>query len=121
MPVSVNVQWGVGSGWCRVAAISAGFLRESRRYILCGYGGTGGALCRELLRHGRRPAYIVDVHPGRQGMRIHGAPVVAPEEIGRLERLPIIASVAGAEARRKIRTWLREAGYEESIDFICAA
>jgi len=88
---------------------------------LWAYGGTGKALRRALLAYGKRPAYIVEVHPGRLGKTIHGAPVIAPQELAALRRCRVVASVAGAVARQQIRATMRAMGFEETRDFVCAA
>ena len=55
------------------------------------------------------------------GNTIHGSPVVPPEALRELPRGPLVASVAGAGPRAKIRAALAELGYRESRDFVCAA
>jgi glycosyltransferase involved in cell wall biosynthesis len=106
---------------CKAAFLAEGILAESTEYVLWGYGATGKALRRALLGHGRRPSHIVELHPGRLGTRIHGAPVIPPEALRGLRERPIIASVAGAGPREEIRGDLRRMGFREGIDFVCAA
>ena len=106
---------------CKAAFLVRGFLAASERYILWGYGHTGRAIRRALLEHGREPSHVVELHPGRLGNSIHGAPVVPPEAIPDLPRSPLLASVAGAVARSRIRAALREMGYLELEDFVCVA
>jgi len=106
---------------CKAAFLAAHFLAGSAEYVLWGYGATGRALRRALLVERRRMAYLVDVHPGRLGQTIHGAPVVAPDEIPRLPRRPLIVSVAGERPRRQIREALTTMGFRELEDFVCAA
>jgi hypothetical protein len=38
-----------------------------------------------------------------------------------VERLPIVVSVAGIEARGLIREEMRKQGFEEGVDYVCAA
>jgi glycosyltransferase involved in cell wall biosynthesis len=104
---------------CRSSAI--GFLSGGQRYILWGYGGTGRVLARELLRHGRRPSAIVEMHPGRIGNTIMAAPVIRPEELPEPGVLPLVVSVAGLGPRNLIRQDLVRRGWSETLDFICAA
>lgn len=106
---------------CRAAFLAGGLLARHSTYILWGYGGTGRALRRALLKHGKHPAFIVEVHPGRLGNRIHGAPVVAPEDLQGLPRRPLIASVAGETARCRIRALLDASRWQEGRDYVCAA
>jgi glycosyltransferase involved in cell wall biosynthesis len=106
---------------CKAHFLARGFLADSRRYVLWGYGATGRSLRRALLAHGKEPSHIVEVHPRRLGTRIHDAPVIAPEELRGLDAPPIIASVAGVGPREEIRAALRAMEFRELRDFVCAA
>jgi len=105
----------------RAAFLADGLLAGFDEYVLWGYGHTGRALRQALAARGKRPVAIVEMHPGRLGNRIHGAPVVPPEAIPGLPRRPIVASVAGAVARGLIRERLDALGLEELRDYACAA
>jgi glycosyltransferase involved in cell wall biosynthesis len=106
---------------CKAAFLAEGILAGSTEYVLWGYGATGKALRRALLVHGRRPSHIVELHPGRLGTRIHGAPVIPPDGLQGVRERPVIVSVAGAVPRHEIRADLRHMGFHEGIDFVCAA
>lgn len=106
--------------WLKALHLSRSFLRGEAEYLLWGYGGTGKALRRALAAHGHRPSHIVELHPGRLGQLIHGARVVAPEALRMLRDRRLIVSVAGAQARRKIRAALAVLGFRDD-DFVCAA
>ena len=101
--------------------LARGFLADSERYVLWGYGHTGRALRRALAKLGRTPTHVVELHPGRLGQTIHGAPVIPPDALASLPPHRIVASVAGEEARGLIRRFLRDLGHEELRDFVCAA
>ena len=106
---------------CKAAFLATGFLAGRDDYVLWGYGDTGRSLRRALMAHGKRPSHVVEVHPGRLGQTIHGAPVVAVEALPGLAGRPVVASVAGAEARRRIRDAMAAMGFRETCDFVCAA
>jgi glycosyltransferase involved in cell wall biosynthesis len=110
---------------CKAHFLAQGFLRErGDGYVLWGYGNTGRTLAKALLRHGKRPCAIIELHPGRLGQRIQGAPVLHPAELAAFmaaQRVPIIASVARAEPRREVRDALASLGYVELEDYVCAA
>ncbi len=106
---------------CKAAFLADGFLAGGDRYLLWGYGGTGRALRRALAAHGKQPSHIIEVHAGRLGNTIHGAPVVAPTAIPELPRRPLVASVAGITAREEIRAFLTGCGFVETRDYVCAA
>jgi len=106
---------------CKASFLAESFLARTENYILWGYGGTGRALRRALAALGRFPSHILELHPGRLGNRIHGAPVVSPSELPRLVRQPVVVSVAGAGPRSEIRQRLTDMGFTESRDYVCAA
>lgn len=106
---------------CRAHYLARDFLRDTQRYVLWGYGDTGRTLCRLLSAEGRDPTHIVELHPRRVGQVIRGARVIRPEELPRIEKAPIVVSVAGLEARRVIRKRLAEMGRLEGVDYFCAA
>ncbi len=101
--------------------LAASFLAGAREYLLWGYGNTGRKMRHALAEHDRHPAYILELHPGRLGNRIHGAAVVAPEALPRLPKLPLLVSVAGAVPRNQIRDRLRVLGWQELRDYVCVA
>ena len=106
---------------CKAAFLADQFLAGVDTYVLWGHGGTGRALRRALVAHGKRPSHVVEVHPGRLGQTIHGAPVVAPEALRTITGRPVVVSVAGAGPRRQIREALTTMGFHETRDFVCAA
>jgi hypothetical protein len=109
---------------CKAHFLAHGFLRAHDAYVLWGYGNTGRTLAKALLAHAKRPAAIVEVHPGRVGQRILGAPVLSPAALGAFmheRRLPIIASVARAGPRREVRAALASLGFVELEHYVCAA
>jgi glycosyltransferase involved in cell wall biosynthesis len=106
---------------CKAHFLADGFLKPHANYLLWGYGRTGRKLSQALRSHGKRPAKIVELHPGRLGQTIHGAPVVSPAALGPPRGTPLIVSVAGADARGLIRTELARLGWRECVDFVCAA
>lgn len=106
---------------CKAEHLAAGLLAGSDEYILWGYGATGRRLRNALAERGRKPSHIVELHPGRLGQRIHGAPVIPPDTLRRLRGRPIVTSVAGATARSEIRAALGAMDFVELRDFVCAA
>jgi cellulose synthase/poly-beta-1,6-N-acetylglucosamine synthase-like glycosyltransferase len=106
---------------CKACFLARGFLSARESYVLWGYGATGKALRAALCEHGKRPSAIVELHPGRIGTEIHGAPVIHPEELESRPLQPLVVSVAGAAARGEIRSALTALGYRELRDFVCAA
>src|SRR5262245_48581 len=110
----------------RITALKAhhlahGLLAAHDRYVLWGHGDTGRALRRALAELGKVPSHIVELHPGRLGQTIHGAPVVPPDAVRTLADMPLVASVAGIEARMEIRAFLDRLGRRETVDYVCAA
>jgi hypothetical protein len=106
---------------CKAHYLASGFLAAHDRYVLWGHGDTGRALRRALAAAGKTPSHIVELHPGRLGQTIHGAPVVAPDVLRDLPGVPVVASVAGLEPRTQIRAYLDGLGRRETLDYVCAA
>lgn len=106
---------------CKAAFLASGLLSARPEYVLWGHGDTGRALRRALLAHGKRPRYIVELHPRRLGQRIGGASVVPPTVLGLHRDLPVVVSVAGAVARGQIRAFLSAMGYVDGRDYRVAA
>ncbi len=106
---------------CKAEFLAQGPLAGGDRYVLWGYGDTGKALRRALARHAKTPAVIVELHPGRLGQRMDGVAVVPPAGLRDWHGLPLLASVAGAEARGQIRAALAAMGWVEGRDFWCTA
>jgi len=109
---------------CKAHFLAHGLLQASDEYILWGYGDTGRALSRALALQGKRPRAIIEVHPGRLGQRILGAPVLAPAALPALmreRRSPIVASVARPGPRGEVRAALDGFGFVELEDYVCAA
>lgn len=118
----VGAQYGLDRlAACKATFLASGFLANTDTYILWGFGDTGRTLYRALLQHGKHPSHVIELHPGRIGNVIHGAPVVTPEALPQLPRRPVIASVAGEGARRQIRAAMAQMGFRELSDFVCAA
>ncbi|MEM9173998.1 MAG: glycosyltransferase family A protein [Myxococcota bacterium] len=106
---------------CRAWHLSRDFLADAPAYLLWGHGATGKALRRELEALGHLPNAIVEVHPGRLGNEIAGAPVVPIDVLERRPPYPLVVSVAGSTPRGEIRARLATYGFREGIDYVCAA
>ncbi len=109
---------------CKAYYLAHNFLAGQSEYVLWGYGDTGKALCRALADYGKHPSQIVELHPGRVGQRIAGAPVIAPSALKELlsrRLVSIVVSVAGLEARSAIRKELAGFGLVEGSAYVCAA
>jgi glycosyltransferase involved in cell wall biosynthesis len=106
---------------CKAAFLASSFLADTDTYMLWGYGATGKALRRALLLYAKTPSHIIELHPGRLGQTIHGAPVIPPEALVRVPRRPVVVSVAGEKARHDIRDAMEAMGFVETHDFVCAA
>ena len=106
---------------CKAAFLATTILAAAETYVLWGFGHTGRALLHALRAHGKRPSHIVEVHPGRVGNIIHGAPVILPENLQNICGRPLIVSVAGELPRNRIRAALTAMGFIETRDFVCAA
>ena len=106
---------------CKAEFLARGFLAETDRYLLWGFGDTGKALADALAQHGKHPSAIIELHPRRLGQLIRGVRVVTPSVLPSLPRLPLLVSVAGLTPRTEIRAALAGMGFHELRDYVCAA
>jgi len=106
---------------CKAEFLAGGFLANTQRYVLWGYGETGKALADALARRDKHPSAIIELHPRRLGQLIRGVRVVAPNALPELPRQPLVVSVAGLKARTEIRNALSGMGFCETSDYVCAA
>lgn len=106
---------------CKADQLCRGFLRESERYLLWGFGDTGKALAAALAARGKHPSAIVELHPGRLGQLIRRARVVPPSALPSLPKQPLLVSVANIAPRTEIRAALAQMGFVECRDYLCCA
>lgn len=121
---------------CKVHHLLRGFLPEERPVVVWGAGAVGKAFGRELKRQGGRLDAWVDLDPRKIGERIHGAPVLSPEELltdrasrqepgvaglGSTRRPYVLAAVGSPGARGEIREWLDAGGLTELEDYRAVA
>jgi glycosyltransferase involved in cell wall biosynthesis len=108
---------------CRAQFLATDWLSGAERYGLWGYGSTGRSLARALASHGKHPAYIVELHPGRIGQKIMGVPVVHPSDVPALRQpgSKLIISVAGLLQRLQARKLALSIVLCDGVDFVCAA
>jgi len=92
-----------------------------RPAVVWGAGPVGKRFARELLRQGVPVAAFVDLDPRKIGQVVHGAPVVAPAEVGRFRGALAVAAVGSPGARDEIRAALTAAGWREGADFVAVA
>jgi glycosyltransferase involved in cell wall biosynthesis len=109
---------------CKVHFLRTAFLPPGRPIVVWGAGKVGKPLALELQRQGSPVRAFVDLDPRKIGQEIHGAPVLAPEEVEDLMRdsdLYILAAVGSPGARGEIRGALDELGLMEIDDYrVCS-
>jgi len=96
-------------------------LKGREGAVIWGAGPTGKAFSRALREEGIPLLAFVEVDPRKLGQEIHGAPVIAPPEVGRFAGALCLAAVSGEQGREEVRRCLREAGWEEGRDFVAVA
>jgi glycosyltransferase involved in cell wall biosynthesis len=102
------------------APFLAGRLRAlGRPVVVWGAGPTGRRLARELAMAGVAPAGFVDIDEKKIGRRARGVVIGSPEGLSR--GVTVVAAVSALGARALIRAALAARGFEEGVDFLCAA
>jgi glycosyltransferase involved in cell wall biosynthesis len=96
-------------------------LRERDGVLIWGAGPVGKTFARTLANEGVTVRAFVELDPRKVGQNIHGAPVVAPNEIGRFRDALGLAAVGKGRARADIRESFTSAGWVEGRDFVAVA
>ncbi|MFZ5444273.1 MAG: glycosyltransferase [Myxococcota bacterium] len=81
---------------------------------------TGRALSQRLTARGCRVVRFVELNPRKLGQRIHGVPVIHPDELPR-DGSHVLSCVAAQGARDDIRAWFQARGFIELEHFTCVA
>jgi glycosyltransferase involved in cell wall biosynthesis len=98
-------------------------LKNLSQVSLIGAGKEGKIWAKALKAKGLDIAFFVEVHPGKIGQNIHGAPVIPYEELlpRRRELSHLLVTVGIKGAREQIREELLSRGFVEEKDFSCVA
>ena len=94
-------------------------LLRGRGIVVWGAGPVGKSFARELAAQGEQVTAFVDVDPRKIGRRMHGIPVVGPDDA------PTdgfaIGAVAGPGPRAEIRALVAAQGRRDGADFVAVA
>lgn len=96
---------------CKVHHLRRTHLVGKDGVVVWGAGPVGKAFARELAAQGETVRAFVDLDPRKIGQSIHGAPVVAPEAIGRFAGAFAVAAVGQPGAREEIGAALEAVGW----------
>lgn len=96
-------------------------LCSPRPIILWGAGKYGRRLSKHLMREGINIEAVIDIDPLKIGRTLRGKPIVGVDYLRERPDAFIIAAVSSHGARQLIREHLREHGFAETADFVCAA
>ena len=108
--------------WLKARHLARSPRGHGRRITVWGAGATGLLLTRLLQAEGVEVSRLVDLNPRKLGTRIHGAPVVHPEQLGGPEEGGhLLFSVGAPGARAECRAFLAERGWVEGVHFTCTA
>jgi cellulose synthase/poly-beta-1,6-N-acetylglucosamine synthase-like glycosyltransferase len=105
----------------KLEALARGPLAGGRPAVVWGAGPIGKAWSRALRAAGHVVRAFVEVDPSKLGTRIHGTPVVAVEEAGRLRGPLHLAAVGQQGARERIRAEAARLGLAEGEDLVAVA
>ncbi|HOP39914.1 MAG TPA: glycosyltransferase [Geobacteraceae bacterium] len=104
---------------CKAYHLKQGFLAGEKEVTLAGAGLEGRAWQRTLREEGIRVARWVDVDPRKVGRVLHGAPVLAANEVRAQSGGKLLVTVGTRGARSQIRSWANLAGFVEGRDYLC--
>jgi len=105
----------------KVAVLLRGPLGVGRPVVLWGAGPVGKGFARAFAAAGHGVVAFVEVDPDKVGQRIHGAPVVGLDGVGRFPGALHFAAVGQPRARARIRVEAARLGLAEGRDLIALA
>jgi glycosyltransferase involved in cell wall biosynthesis len=105
---------------CKLHHLQQGLLKGEREVILAGAGLEGRAWYRLLREVGVRVTLWADIDPRKIGRDLHGAPVIASQDL-RYEGVKLLMTVGARGARSVVRKSVTEAGYKEGTNAVCVA
>ena len=105
---------------CKLHHLQHGFLKGEREVVLAGAGLEGRAWYRMLREAGVRVTSWVDIDPRKVGRMLHGAPVLATDQI-RYQGVKMLMTVGARGARSVVRQSSLEAGFVEGVSAVCVA
>ncbi len=100
--------------------LSRTYLAEGRPFFQWGAGEVGKRWLRDWPA-GMRPQAVVDVNPRKIGRRIHGFPVISPDDLPTPRECFAVAAVGAPDARETIRAWFSERNYRETESYLFLA
>lgn len=93
-------------------------LHQGRPLAFWGAGRRTRRRADRLLQYGFTPTAWVDIDPAKVGRSLQGAPVVAPDWLGRRPRPFVLSYVASHGARERIAAFLEGRGYRRGRDYL---
>jgi glycosyltransferase involved in cell wall biosynthesis len=105
----------------KLESLARGPLAGGRPAVLWGAGPVGKSWSRALRAAGHEVCAFVEVNPRKVGARVHGTPVVAVDEAGRLRGPLHLAAVGQRGARERIRAEAARHGLVEGSDLVAVA
>lgn len=106
--------------FCKLHHLMNGFLKGEREVILAGAGLEGRAWYRMLRDAGIRVRCWVDIDPRKIGQVLHGAPVLATNQVAPAG-VKLLMTVGARGARKVVRQSSYQAGFREGETSLCAA
>lgn len=96
---------------CRRHHLLQGPLNSVTEVDLWGAGQTGKPWLRWLQNQQKTVRSVIDVSPKKQGQKIHGVPVISPEQLPSPDGTPLVVAVGAAGARQLITDFVTPRGY----------
>jgi len=106
--------------FCKLHHLKNGFLKGEHQVILAGAGLEGRAWFRLLRDAGVRVTCWIDVDPRKVGRMLHGAPVLATDQVTPTG-IKMLMTVGARGARNVVRQWAFQAGFREGVTALCVS
>jgi hypothetical protein len=105
---------------CKCHHLRHVFLNSVSDVVIAGAGQEARAWQRLLSDVDVTVSTWLDVDPKKVGRTLHGAPIIAPDQL-RLDGRKMLVAIGVRGAREQFRDLAEGYGWQEGIDFICVA
>jgi hypothetical protein len=106
---------------CKIHHLARSLLGDRAGAVVWGAGPVGKGFSSALRAVGVPVRAFVELDPRKIGQRIHGAPVIAPEQVGAYRDALVLAAVGQPGARAEIRAALDGQGWVEGREYVAVA
>ena len=106
---------------CKTEYLISGPLKNCSQVGIFGAGRVSRKRSELLSNYGKEIIFYIDIDPQKIGKKINNRPVISPDKLEELSKIPLISYIGTHGARDAIRKILKGSKYIEGENFWCMA